>query len=156
MELFGLDKNRRTQLGAHDFLIQPSQDMARNVVIDEYMYSITLDHQNRRIRADLTGFMTPDEVMRFSADQQGALADAGWASGTFDLLMVTDGGIVQSQETVAAFQSLIVNSPIKSRRLATVRSNPLARMQTTRIVKMRENAAMFESLEDAIEWLEAE
>ncbi len=117
------------------------------------MYSITVDYTHRLIRAHLTGFWRVDDVHAFARDEQAAAARAGWQSHDFCLLIDTVGDVIQNQDVMAAFQAMVVNAPRKARRLAIVRQGALARLQTQRIARRRENARVFGTLDDAERWL---
>jgi hypothetical protein len=117
------------------------------------MFSIDYDATRALVRARMWGFMTPDEVIGFSRQEQQIVADMGCGSGEFLLLIDTDGAVIQSQEVVAGFMELVANSPLKARRIAVVRGSSLTRMQTQRILMIRDNAAIFATMPEAEEWL---
>ena len=52
-----------------------------------------------------------------------------------------------------AFGALILHSPLKARKMATVRDGVLTRMQTRRMSKLRSDAEVFESRAEAEAWL---
>lgn len=77
----------------------------------------------------------------------------GCGSGEFLLLVETEGATTQSQEVVAAFMDIIANSPLKARRIAVVRGSSLTRIQTQRMLMIRDDAALFAELSEAEAWL---
>ena len=117
------------------------------------MFSIDFDATRVLVRAKMWGFMTPEEVLDFSEQEQRIVADMGCGSGEFLLLIDTEGAVIQSQEVVAGFMDLVANSPLKARRIAVVRGSSLTRMQTQRILMIRDNAAIFAAMPEAEEWL---
>jgi hypothetical protein len=98
-------------------------------------------------------FMDIGEVAEFSRSEQQAVTEAGLGSGEFLLLIDTEGAVIQSQEVVAAFLDIVANSPLKARRIAVVRGGSLTRMQTQRILMIREGATMFQTFAEAMQWL---
>jgi hypothetical protein len=120
------------------------------------MFTIETDPARSLVRVRMAGFMSPDEVEDFSRAEQAAVAEMGLGSGEFLLLVDTVGAVIQSQETVAAFAGIVADSPLKARRIAVVRANTLTRMQTQRILMVREDTAIFSTLAEAEAWLFAE
>lgn len=116
------------------------------------MYSITVDTANKLLRVKLSGFLKPDEVKAFGNEVQVTVARLGYRSGEHSMLVDTCECSLQAQDVVAAFQRVISNAPIKSRRIAVVTGSSLSRMQTRRIL-VRDQAAMFDSAADAEHWL---
>lgn len=110
------------------------------------MIEVTFDRDKRLVRAVLCGLLTLEDVERFSREEQDAVRKMGLGSREFYLLEETRGDTVQSKEVVEAFQRLMLHSPLKAARIATVRSGVLTTLQTRRIVAVREGAAVFESV----------
>lgn len=77
----------------------------------------------------------------------------GLKSGEFYLLIDTSMAIIQAQDVVLAFQALVTDSRYKAKRIAVARRSSLTRIQTERILKLRENAAVFATLDEAEAWL---
>ncbi|HEU0067433.1 MAG TPA: hypothetical protein VFQ57_09365 [Sphingomonas sp.] len=117
------------------------------------MFEIAVDAGRKLIRATMWGFMTVEEVYDFSRQEQTAIKRMGCGSGEFLLLIETHGATTQSQDVVAAFQDIIVNSPLKAKKIASVRAGSLSRIQTRRMMMVRENIAVFETVEEAEVWL---
>lgn len=117
------------------------------------MIDVTFDAPRKLVRAVMGGLLTRSEVEAFSHKEQEAVRAMGLASGEFYLLVETRGDVVQSQEVVAAFQNLMLHSPLKAKRIATVRAGALSTLQTRRIATVRESAQVFETVEDAESWL---
>ncbi|MGI4732341.1 MAG: hypothetical protein ACRYFW_11400 [Janthinobacterium lividum] len=115
--------------------------------------TVTTDPARRLVRARMEGMLGLADVQRFGREEQAAAAGMGVASGAFDLLIETHGNMVQTQAVMEAFGALIVHSPLKARRIATVRDGVLTRMQTRRMSRMRSGAEVFECLADAEAWL---
>jgi hypothetical protein len=117
------------------------------------MFRIELDAPNALVRATMWGFMDVAEVAEFSRQEQKAVMDMGYGSGEFLLLINTEGAVIQSQEVVTAFMDIVANSPLKAKRIAVVRGSSLTRMQTQRILMIRDNAAIFAEASEAEDWL---
>ncbi|MDO7844691.1 hypothetical protein [Sphingomonas immobilis] len=124
--------------------------------IKQVMFYIEVDSARAIVRTTMSGFMNVSEVAEFSRQEQQAVRDMGCASGEFLLLIDTEGAIIQSQEVVAAFMDIVANSPLKAKKIAVVRASSLTRMQTQRILMIRDNAAIFPTLAEAEDWLLAD
>jgi hypothetical protein len=101
----------------------------------------------------MSGFLGIEEVVEFSRQEQAAVEQMGCGSGEFLLMVHTGDAVIQSQEVVAKLTDLVLNSPLKAKRIAVVRGGSLTRMQTSRILMVRENAAMFLGADEAEAWL---
>lgn len=112
------------------------------------MFSIATDPARKLIRAYLAGFLSVEEARDFVRQEQAAAMAMGVRSGEFGLLIVSDC-MIQSQEVVAAFQGALIAAPIRARRVAIVRAEPLTRIQTQRILRVREDTAIFATVEEA-------
>lgn len=117
------------------------------------MIEVTFDPRTKLVRAAMAGSLTVEEVQRFSVQEQAAVRAMGLASGQFFLLVEARGSVVQSQEVVEAFQQLMLHSPLKAKRIATVRAGALSTIQTRRIATVRDSAQVFETVEQAEAWL---
>lgn len=120
------------------------------------MITLSFERDRQLIIAEMSGFLSIDEVMEFSRDEQALVEKMGLKSGEFYLLIDTAETVIQSQEVVAAFQTLITDSRYKAKRIAVARKGSLTRMQTTRILMLRDNAAIFETRDEAENWLFAQ
>jgi hypothetical protein len=114
---------------------------------------LSIEASSKLIRAEMSGLLTVDEVRSFGAEEQSAVRRMGLRSGEFDLLVLTEGATVQTQPVMDAFRDLMVHSPLKARKIATVRTSPLARMQSRRIGTVRGNSEVFDNITDAYLWL---
>ena len=119
------------------------------------MIRVTADPARRRINVVMGDMLTVEEIRAFSDEEQAAARGMGLASGEFDLLIVTIGNHVQTQVAMNEFKRLLMESPLKARRIATVRDGVLTRMQTKRISSVRANAEVFDSIGEAEAWLDA-
>ena len=117
------------------------------------MIEVTHNAERKLVRAVMGGLLTTADVDRFSREEQEAVRAMGLASGEFFLLVETRGNVVQSKEVVAAFQNLMLHSPLKAKRIATVRAGALSTIQTRRIAAVSPSAQVFETLEGAQAWL---
>ena len=117
------------------------------------MIKVTMDPARRLVMAHMSGFLSPGEVDKFSRDKDVAVEAMRLRSGEYFLLIDTAEAVIQPQEIVAAFQHLVANSRYKARRIAVARKSSLTRIQTTRILNIRDDAAVFDNIEDAERWL---
>lgn len=120
------------------------------------MIKVTADPTRNLVIVHMGGFLSPDEVGAFSRDRDAAVESMGLRSGEYDMLIDTAEAIIQPQEIVTAFQMLITNSKYAARRIAVARKSSLTRMQTNRILGIRDNAAVFDTIEEAQAWLLSE
>ncbi len=117
------------------------------------MIEVSFDPHRKLVRTVMGGLLTTADVERFSREEQRAVEKMGLKSGEFFLLVETRGDMVQSKDVVAAFQNLMLNSPLKAKRIATVRAGALTTLQTRRIASVRDAAQVFETVEEAEAWL---
>ena len=117
------------------------------------MIEVTFDPQRKLVRTVMGGLLSTADVERFSREEQRAVETMGLKSGEFLLLVETRGDVVQRKDVVAAFQNLMLNSPLKAKRIATVRAGALTTLQTRRIAAVRDAAQVFETVAEAEAWL---
>ena len=117
------------------------------------MIDVTFNSERKLVRAVMGGSLTTGDVERLSQEEQEAVQAMGLLSGEFLLLVETRGNVVQSKEVVAAFQHLMLHSPLKAKRIATVRAGALTTLQTRRIASVRQSAQVFETVAEAQAWL---
>ncbi len=117
------------------------------------MITVDVEPSRKLLRTRMSGFLSVQEVEDFSRREQGLVESMGWKSGEFLLLVDTEGAVIQSQEVVAALQGIVLHSRYRAGRIAVVRRDALTRFQTERILGVRDNTAIFGSVEDALEWL---
>jgi hypothetical protein len=118
------------------------------------MITIAVEPERKRIRSFMEGMLTVAEVAEFSRDEQAAARRMGWSTGQFDLLIETGGNLVQTQDVMHAFSELMTTSPLKARKIATVRAGALTRMQSRRLIPQRRGFQVFEAVADAEAWLD--
>ena len=117
------------------------------------MFTISSVPALKLVHVHLSGFLALQDVAELSRQEQAHVAAMGCGDDQFLLLIDASGSVIQSQEVVAAFQDIVANSPRKARRIAVVRGNSLTGQQTERILRVRDDAAVFYSLEEAEAWL---
>ena len=114
---------------------------------------VSSDRSRRLVRAVLSGMLNRDDVETFYRSELEAVEAMGCRTGEFFLLVETRGNVVQRREVMEAFQRLIEHSPVKAKRIAIVRAGALSSMQTRRIAKARGGVEVFDTVEDAENWL---
>lgn len=107
------------------------------------------------VLAELSGFLSLEDVADFERQKAATAQAMGLGSGQFDLLVDTTQCEIQSQDVIAAFQHMIANTPCRARRVALVRAGSLARMQAQRALN-RENVALVDTRAEALNWLHKE
>ena len=117
------------------------------------MIEVTTDPRRRLVCARMGTMLSVAEVEAFGHQEQAAVQAMGLGDGGFDLLVQTEGNLVQTQDVMEAFGRLLTDSPLKARRIATVRAGVLTRMQSRRIMNRRSRAEVFDSVADAEAWL---
>lgn len=117
------------------------------------MITVRAEPLHKRVRATMGGMLTVADVETFSREEQAAVRAMGLGSGEFDLLIETEGNLVQTQVVMQALGALIAESPLKARRIATVRDGVLTRMQSRRLSRERTGAEVFETVAEAEAWL---
>ncbi|WBO22353.1 hypothetical protein [Sphingomonas abietis] len=120
------------------------------------MFNFTIDPHRKLIRTTFSGFLTADEVMEWSRQEQAAVVAMGCGSGGFLLLVDSSGCAIQTQEVIGLFQQLVATSEYKARRIAIMRGSSLTRMQTRRIAGDKDYIGHFETITEAEEWLFAD
>lgn len=101
------------------------------------MIVVRAEPRLKRVHVRMGGMLTVQEVALFSREEQDAVRAMGLGSGEFDLLIETEGNLVQTQEVMNALGRLMLDSPLKARRIATVRAGVLTRMQSRRLSRVR-------------------
>lgn len=119
------------------------------------MLTVTRATGRRQLRVALTGHVGAEDVQRFARDYQGALRDARWGSGDFDLVIDAAAANVQPQDAAIAFETLIRHAPTKARRIAIILSSQLAALQAKRLFAERDGATIFFDRSEADRWLAA-
>ncbi len=117
------------------------------------MIKVTSDRSRKLVIAEMSGFLDAADVDRFNADKEAAVTAMGLGSGDYVILINTEGCVIQSQEVVAAFTRVVLDTRFKSKKLAVVRHDNLTRLQTRRILSVRDDAEIFASVEEAEAWL---
>lgn len=117
------------------------------------MYSISIDRPTGLIEIKLSGHFSSEEIAEYVGDYRAAVQKLGCAEGDHLLLMDGSEYTAQSQEVVKVFQEMSSDPRIKSRKLAVVLRIGLARMQAKRVMAVRDNAAIFETRDEARSWL---
>lgn len=100
----------------------------------------------------MAGLFTPGDIHAFLEARQRAHDELGCAPNQHITLNDLRGMKIQSQEVVAAFGALLADPAYRSRRLAFVAGQTLARSQLMRALNGRD-ARCFEDLEEAEAWL---
>ena len=117
------------------------------------MFTFEINIASRLIRSRIEGFLTVEDVIEWSRQEQAAVMKIGCGSGEFLLFLDTSGCQIQSQAVVSLFQHIIATSCYKAQRIAIMRGNSLTRMQTDRIVSGYAYIAHFDTVSAAEDWL---
>jgi hypothetical protein len=116
------------------------------------IYKIGVDPVNNILRQYLAGFFEPADVERFVADRNDAFGQLTCGPDQHLALVDARHVKIQQQDAVEAFQALLANPPLRSRKLAFVVSHSLACKQLQRAAAGRD-ARFFYSVAEAEAWL---
>jgi len=116
------------------------------------IYKIEVDPVNNILRQYLAGFFEPADVERFVADRNDAFGQLTCGPDQHLALVDARHVKIQQQDAVEAFQALLANPPLRSRKLAFVVSHSLACKQLQRAAAGRD-ARFFHSVAEAEAWL---
>ena len=100
----------------------------------------------------MAGLFTAADIAAFLEARRRAHVELGCAPNAHLTLNDLRGMKIQSQEGVAAFRLMLSDPAFRSRRLAFVASQTLARSQLMRALGDRD-ARCFDNVEDAEAWL---
>src|ERR1044072_6827688 len=118
----------------------------------EAEFSFQIDRAWGLVRIRMSGLFTSGDIAAFLAARRRAHDELGCAANAHITLNDLRGMKIQSQEVVAAFREMRAHPAFRSRRLAFVASQTLARSQLMRALDGRE-ARCFEHVEEAEAWL---
>ena len=116
------------------------------------MYAVAADPVSAVVRIHLSGFFDSQEVVRFWHEEQEVARAAFARHGAYDLLIETVGGGPQGQDVLDAFQRVVLESPVKARRIGIVSGSALLRMQIRRML-VSDKLQVFETTAEAEAWL---
>lgn len=120
------------------------------------MFSVEVDLERGVFETSISGFWTLAEVAAFGrAITQAAGRIVATGRRPLSLCDYT-GAAIQSQEVIAAFETLMANPVHRSRRVAMFTSGAMARMQATRATRSREEFRFFTDRAAALRWLTEE
>ena len=120
------------------------------------MITVSTDPSRKLVKASMHGFLSLSDVAGFAEDERAAVESMGLGSGEFYLLIDTSEAVIQPQEVVAALQHLVLTATYKAKRIAVARQGSLTKLQTRRILNVRGEATVFDTLEEAELWLFSE
>lgn len=115
-------------------------------------FAFEVEPDRNLVRIWLGGFFSPVDVAAFVKERDRAHQRLRCGPNQHVTLVDIREMAIQPQESVAAFQQMLSNPAVISRKLAFVITRSLARMQIKRAAASRD-AAYFESVEDAERWL---
>ena len=115
-------------------------------------FSFTTDWARDLVRIQMAGLFSRADVAAFLEGRRRAHANLRCAPNRHFTLNDVRGMKIQSQEGVAMFREMLADPAYRSRRLAFVASQTLARSQLMRALDGRE-ARCFDSVEEAEAWL---
>lgn len=101
----------------------------------------------------ISGFWNVETLGDFAVDLYGAIGALGCAPGEHNLCCDVSHAAIQAQDIVGGFQRLIGEGPTHARKLALWTNRPLSRMQSRRLMTVRDNIAVFDDENAARRWL---
>ncbi len=120
------------------------------------MILVSTDPKRKLVKAQMSGLLTAADVADFAEKEREAVEAMGLGSGEFYLLIDTSQTLIQPQDVVSAFQDLVQNAVYKAKRIAVARKGSLTKSQTRRVLNVRDDTAIFDSIRDAERWLFSE
>src|ERR1700741_3543919 len=118
-------------------------------------YSFRVDPALDLVRITMSGMFTPGDIAGFLDARRRAHAELSCAPNRHVTLNDLRGMKIQSQEVVYAFRGMLSAPAFRSRRLAFVAAQTLARSQLLRALDGRD-ARCFDDVDAAEAWLFAE
>jgi hypothetical protein len=118
-------------------------------------FSFHIDRSRDLVRIQMAGLFTLADIAIFLEARRRAHDELGCAPNQHITLNDLRDMKIQSQEVVAAFREMLADPAYRSRRLAFVAGQTLARSQLMRALAGRD-ACCFDNIEEAEAWLFAE
>lgn len=115
-------------------------------------FSFTVDRSRDLVGIRMAGLFRLEDIAAFLEARRRAHDELGCAPNRHITLNDLRGMKIQSQDVVAAFREMLADPAYRSRRLAFVAGQTLARSQLMRALDGRE-ARCFDNLEEAEDWL---
>lgn len=115
-------------------------------------FAFDVEPDRNLVRIWLSGFFNPADVATFVKERDRAHQRLRCGPNEHVTLVDIREMAIQSQDSVTAFEQVLSNPAVKSRRLAFIITRSLSRMQIKRAAASRD-AAYFENMEDAERWL---
>lgn len=118
----------------------------------EAQFSIAVDVPRSLVTIMMAGFFSPDDIARFVEERDRAHMLLRCGPNAHLTLVDIREMKIQSQESVAQFQTVLANPSVRSRRLAIIVAQSLARTQVKRAANHRD-AEYFNDAAEAERWL---
>jgi hypothetical protein len=115
-------------------------------------FSFRIDRAWDLVRIQMSGLFTARDIAAFLDARRRAHEELGCAPNEHITLNDLRGMKIQSQDVVSAFREMLADPAYRSRRLAFVAGQTLARSQLMRALDGRD-ARCFDNPEDAEAWL---
>jgi hypothetical protein len=119
-------------------------------------FSLQADRARDLVRIRMSGLFTTADIGAFLEARQKAHAELACAPNQHVTLNDLRGMKIQPQDAVAAFRLMLSDPAYRSRRLAFVISQTLARSQLARALNGRDHVRCFDDVGEAEAWLFAD
>lgn len=116
-------------------------------------FSIQTDRALDLVKIQMSGLFTSADIAAFLEARRRAHAELRCGPNQHRTLNDVRGMKIQLQDAVSAFRLMLSDPAYRSRRLAFVASQTLARSQLMRALADRDDARCFDSIEEAEAWL---
>jgi hypothetical protein len=116
-------------------------------------FSFDVDPARDLVRISISGFFHREDIIALAAARDKAHEELSCPANTHVTLIDVRQLKIQSQETMGAFEALLAAREHRSRRLALVVAQTLARTQVERALASRPGAACFADPFAALAWL---
>ncbi|MEG3178199.1 hypothetical protein U1872_18305 [Sphingomonas sp. RB3P16] len=119
----------------------------------EHPYTFRIYPARNLVCLTISGFWNEAMVDSFAIALREAIGALGREPGEHRLCCDVSFAAIQSQDVIKRFQALIAAGPTHAHKLALWTSRPLSRMQSRRLLAVRDNIAVFDAEEEALRWL---
>jgi len=116
-------------------------------------FSFDVDPARNLVRISMSGFFQREDIIALAAARDKAHEELRCPANAHVTLIDVRQLKIQSQETMGAFEALLAARDQRSRRLALVVAQTLARTQVERTLASRPGAACFSDPFAALAWL---
>lgn len=127
--------------------------------MDAPSHTITVDRALKLLDVRMTGFPTPEDVSWIGEEVRAAVRSLGSDAGQHVTLYDVSTIAVVSAATIETLKETLDNPAVRelwARKVAYVVGSALGRLQLQRIREVRSDLGIFDTREEALDWLLSE